>query len=436
MSATITKSLKIDKAIQNIADLNNGYYYFAGKPTEWNDEANPDIAGNSNEEIRNAFNEIIFMKKMTPDDGIIAIPRFNWTAGVVYEKYVSSRSVKELYELTRQSKSIYCMNDANQVYICLSNNNGAESLTQPDGISITKFTTTEDGYVWKFLFDLTDNITTKFLNPHWIPVPYLSSQKTVNQDNVESSSIPGTIDSITINEGGSGYGESSTTAVIQGDGSIQAQATVTVSAGAVTNIVITNAGQGYSHATVSIVGDGENATATAEISPYDGHGADITTDLHANNLLFFGLFEGDENELFPTVNDYRQLGIIKNPTDDASEVLTLDGYNNTTILAVTGISSGPFLYDEIVNNSPTSSATGNVLARPESNIAGDVSLINVSGTFPNTGELKGAAAVGEITKVTEPTHKKYSGEIMYLENIKPITRNTSQTEFFRFVVEY
>lgn len=61
---------------------------------------------------------------------------------------------------------------------------------------------------------------------------------------------------------GSGYVQGATTATITGDGT-GATATVTVTAGAVTDITITNAGTGYTYATVEIAGDGTGAAATA-----------------------------------------------------------------------------------------------------------------------------------------------------------------------------
>ena len=81
----------------------------------------------------------------------------------------------------------------------------------------------------------------------------------------------GSVQSITVNSGGSGY----TTATVEISapdatsqiGNVQATATATVMAGAVTGFTITNAGGGYvAPATVTITGDGTGAIGTPVLS--------------------------------------------------------------------------------------------------------------------------------------------------------------------------
>ncbi len=75
----------------------------------------------------------------------------------------------------------------------------------------------------------------------------------------------GTVASITLTAGGSGY--TAATVAFSGGGGSGATATATVSAGAVVSFTITNGGSGYTSApTVTISGDGTGATGTAVLS--------------------------------------------------------------------------------------------------------------------------------------------------------------------------
>ncbi len=435
MSATITRSLKIDKAIRNIEDLDTGYYFFAGKPTSWDDESAPEEAGTSNDALQNVFDQMIFLKKCASSDAILCIHRFDWSSGTTYEKYKSSRTIRDLFELTRQSKSIYVMNDTGQVYICLDNNNSATSTTKPTGTSTSRFET-GDGYIWKFLFDIDSSISSDFLTTHWIPVPYLAPQKTTNQDLVEAAVTAGTVDSLTIDNPGSNY-DGSSTVVITGDGT-GATADITVTNGEITDVTMTNVGVDYTQVVVTVVGVGSDAVLSAEVSPLYGHGFDIKKDLNANHVVFYGTFSAAESGEFLSVNDFRQIGIVHNPTDDSDVILTAAGYTACTTLTLSSITGGPFDYDEVITSSP-SLDTGIIFSRPNIGVTdGDIQLISVNNTFTSSELIAGesSATTASIDSVTESTYKKYSGEIMYLENVKPVTRNTSQTEHFRFVIEY
>ena len=89
----------------------------------------------------------------------------------------------------------------------------------------------------------------------------------------------GSVNSVTITDGGTGYTLANTTVTFgtpdQANG-VQATADVVIVSGAVTEIVVTEAGTGYTSApTVTITGDGSNATATCTI--LNQSGTDIAT---------------------------------------------------------------------------------------------------------------------------------------------------------------
>lgn len=82
----------------------------------------------------------------------------------------------------------------------------------------------------------------------------------------------GTVDSVTIGAGGTGYTSATVTfSAPETPGGVTATGTATVNAGAVTGVTITNAGSGYTSApTVTIGGPGTGATATATLDTVTG----------------------------------------------------------------------------------------------------------------------------------------------------------------------
>ena len=145
---------------------------------------------------------------------------------------------------------------------------------------------------------------------------------------------------------GSGYVSGSTTAVITGDGT-GAEATVTVTAGTVTDIDITNPGTGYTTATVEIVGAGTGAAATVftlknEIVDYlitnvgtgytsatvqilgDGIGATATATVTAGGVTDITITDGGYNYTYATI-------VITGDGTGATAEPRLSGYPIATI---------------------------------------------------------------------------------------------------------
>lgn len=132
------------------------------------------------------------------------------------------------------------------------------------------------------------------------------------QANNELLTTSGTIDAIKMISGGYGYGAAYV--AITGDGTgATATAIVEPSTGAITKINITNRGSGYTFANVVIYGNGQAATARAIISPYGGHGKNAPEEFFSRTLMFYSNVSTDLNQGLVVNNDYRQIGIVKNP---------------------------------------------------------------------------------------------------------------------------
>lgn len=123
---------------------------------------------------------------------------------------------------------------------------------------------------------------------------------------------------------------------ITGDGSgAIAICTVNSSANSISSIEVIDRGTGYTYAAVTVTGntglvDGNgsmiavsSATIRPIISPPDGHGSHPDTELYAATAAVTATFSNTESGTISTDNDFRTLGVIKNPRF-ANTVLTVD----------------------------------------------------------------------------------------------------------------
>jgi len=132
------------------------------------------------------------------------------------------------------------------------------------------------------------------------------------QANNEILTPSGTIDAIAIVSGGYSYGVANI--LIEGDGSgAAATADIDPVTNAIIKINITARGEGYTYANVRVIGNGNGAKLRAIISPYGGHGKNSPDELFARSLMFYTNISTDLNQGVVVGNDYRQVGIIKNP---------------------------------------------------------------------------------------------------------------------------
>jgi len=258
------------------------------------------------------------------------------------------------------------------------------------------------------------------------------------QANNELLTVAGTINNIQVVSGGYGYGVA--TISIAGDGT-GATATATVSNGALQKITITNQGQGYTYADITITGNGTAASARAIISPHNGHGKDSFDELYANTLMFYSNVSRDKNQGFDVNNDYRQVGILKNPryynaTTRYSEPL---GSGCFTISAT--FSTVNFVKDMILTIPRTVDSNAELkryyvvsvnstgTSMLVQSIDGDTPLVGDQMTNINS-QFFSVAAVGN------PTVDKYSGDILFIDNKAGFTPSAQETVTLRTIITF
>lgn len=250
------------------------------------------------------------------------------------------------------------------------------------------------------------------------------------QANIELLTIDGRIMSIPVVSGGWGY--AAATVTIEGDGT-GATATAVIDNGFIKKIVMTNYGSGYRWAKVTVNGNGFGAKARAIITPYGGHGKYALNGLFARTLMFYTNISGDKNQGFEVNNDFRQLGIIKNPSQYGS-TNTLTSISASGCWVISGaISTTFFPVDSIISETTTGKRfrivtnTGSaILAQSIDNFVPQIGT-----TFSNTGNFTFTASA-----VTPPTADKYSGDLLFIDNKAAFTPTADQSVTLRTVIRF
>ena len=286
---------------------------------------------------------------------------------------------------------------------------------------------------------------------------------------------------------------------IKGDGS-GAEATVTTNNDAkVSNVTISNGGSGYTFGTLDLAAKGITGTTAPVfdviIPPQGGHGADIYRELGAYNVLLYSRIENDtDNPDFVTGNQIARVGIVESPkahgstanleSDKASAVYGLKlagaGYSGVTynadsqITQTIGIGSTAFgrvvSYDQNTgvlkywqdkfhcgfntdgtrNTDPTygftmERFTADIGSGGSFNIIGGSATLAIQTTFGssanpgiNTVINSRTYNLGQsfIKGVAQPEVKKYSGNIIYVDNRPSITRSTNQKEDIKVILQF
>ena len=201
------------------------------------------------------------------------------------------------------------------------------------------------------------------------------------------------------------------------------------------------------------------------ISPKGGHGSDPIEELGGFYVMMNVRLEYDEHLSELTVgNDYRQIGLVKEPIDfstsePAEELIYLQSQNIELVLDTLDplTDALPFVPDEIVTNgngvyakvidSKDYDLINNTTGVFEQDGLNDKKVLRLTNIFGKTGEsfkvgdnLTTVRGVSEITtqirKIVTESLVKYSGEILYLEQRKPISRDIDQIEDIKIIVEF
>jgi hypothetical protein len=462
MAAIITSKFRI----HNAESFKEGFseaaatnmYLGIGRPQGWTNDNSPDTPVDTVADEYYYWDDMLAVKRIQSSDVAHAVPRRNWTSGKYYDTYrhdyngatagVNIDSGGGTTPASLYEANFFIVTDEYNVYKCLDNRNTANaviaSTTKPTGTSTSPITTA-DGYVWKYMYTISPADVIKFVSTDFIPVKTLganpgSTDAYYDQWLVEAAAVNGSVDTILVTSAGTGY-SSAPSVAITGDGTgATATATIDIGSGAVTAITITNAGTGYTFANIGISGGGgASATATAFITPKGGHGCNPVEELGGYYVMMNVRLEySDGSGDFPIDNDYRRIVLIRDPynygTTTVSTASTLKATNELTFSSP----SGTFTQDETITGG-TSGAVGRITTVSGSTIRYILLRTDntVGAVFQTAETITGgtSSATGTIATLINPEVAPDSGDVIYVENRRPINRASDQIEDIKIIVE-
>lgn len=440
MPSKVLNNFKIYTAEQIKYFLSNGndskIYFAIGKVEPWSNVDAPDSVYSSTDQEYEVWSNMIGAKKLTSSDLQHAIPINLWETDTVYFQYDFEN--EDTFDSNNQ---FYITTSEYKVYKCLSNNQGALSTIEPSSINTTTPIQTADGYIWKYMYSIAGSDILKFTTTDYVPVKKITIDDGSLQWQVQDNAVDGALEVIDVTDGGSGYVNSNTvTITISGDGTgATAIANVNVSSQTVSSIVVTNAGTGYTFANVTVTdsGSGNGAIARAMIGPFGGHGSNPVYELNGRNLMVYARLNFDEDGILPTENQYHQISIIKDPIKyGTSNVSSNSVVAQYYVLNVTG--EGDYTEDEFVyqGTSPTNYTFKARVMRWDSANSKIYTINNIGN--PGTATLYGVTSGSGlfVNNITEPELNDHSGLILYVNNIKEITRASNQQETFQILMKF
>ena len=380
------------------------------------------------------------------------------------------------------------------------NPNGRPSLDEPTFTDLEPRSagSSGDGYIWKYLYTIKPSDIVKFESTDYIPVPADWETSSDNAP-VRDNAVDGSIKIITVTDAGVGLGTANATYTkvpIKGNGS-GAECTVVMDAASqVKNVTVSSQGSGYTFGSLDLIAGGVPTGTTRPefnviISPPGGHGANIYRELGAYNVLLYSRIENDnENPDFITDNQIARVGVVCNPQSfDSTSLLSLDkatatgalrlagaGYSSATFVAdsyfTQTVATGSTAVARVVNYNQTTgvlkywqdrdlagfTTAGIGVTQPQygfklNAFTGDPGSGGSLTITPSTGSDLGidTAFSGVSTVINNKTYylgqeftdgignpevKKYSGNIIYVDNRPSITRSSTQKEDIKVILQF
>ena len=490
MAAIITEKFRTHNAKQFIEDFSESgqsNYIFIGRSHAWTDDTSPPAPANSQSEEIGAYEDMIALKKVSSTDISHGLVRYDWTSGTKYDEYRDNYSSSNTTNVTGVSNFFdgrgYVITDEFKVYKCLktgmSGGSTVASTVKPTSVDTANPQVTGDGYMWKFMYSVVASDVIKFVTNDFIPVKSIGAKSAVAgsgtnggfgstatddgsaQWDVENAAVDGAIYHYVVTAAGSGYSNGSSGSftvdvAVEGDGS-GAVATLTFASGSLSSVAFKDTssyGSGYKRASfptlnsaISGISAGSGATIHPVISPINGHGADPIEELGGNyaivnSRLEFGEGSGD----FPTDNDFRRIGLIKNPVQSSdgtiSSASSMTATNQLTVADASSISVDDLLTDAASESATTAkvrvvSKTGNVLKTlPVVNSGGEyVAFANSDEVFRNGAGTKSTDVTGSGVSTSHPEMTRFTGQILYVENRGAVSRAADQIEDIKLIIE-
>ena len=498
MTAIITEKFRQHNATQFFESFSEAsatvYYLMIGKSAPFTsgtsggtDDSPPTPADDVSSEFY-TWDSALAAKKITTSNITKVIPRRDWANSTTYDMYednISSSNTTTSGATNLFDSTFFFRTSDNRIYMVLDNNGAtAYSGAEPSSTSTSSFVL--GGYTLKYLYTISASQQATFLSTDFMPV---STDSTVS-----AAATDGAIESIIITNAGTSLTNGTYYAPVYGDGSNQGTSSgailkITVASNVISavstgNTTVYTAGSGYTHGTIAnlhsstyLFSDttldtgatlgGSGAAISVVISPKGGHGSDNAAQLGGHYVMMQTSLEGADNDDFLTGNDYRTINLVSDPTTyGTSTVGSSTTYRTTYAMKFSG-SPGTFQVDEKISQATTGAigkvvewnSTLKILYYQQEKYADygtnstTGAYVAFSGAYTVTGGTSAATGTPDATAdsaVTlaglntitftdghaNPELQADSGNIIYREHRKPISRAADQTEDIKVIVEF
>ena len=473
-------------------------------------ENEPPLPLDNQVESFDVYDDVIAAKRITSEFARAVVRRYNWdlVANPKFDMYKPDYSATpagggQLGKATATGQTsiadakFYVMNSTYEVFKCLYN---GESSANPSGQNATEEPSTTSGnyangiyteasgagYIWKYMFTLPTDDVLRFLSSDFMPIVLANNATRVATQN---AAVAGAIDVAVVEDAGSNLPAAQTLyTAIRGDGANGVVQFTTTAGGAIdpASVSVAVSGTGYTYASVSLAngnlfGDQALSSAVATpaghtgsieviVPPKGGHGSDMELELNAKRVmtnirLTYAEGAGD----FPVDNDFRRIGILKDPYNQGTTTFaTADTLNGLYAVKITGTGGTDYIADERISQTVTGgTAYGTVVSwvldngsttdgilkyyqTPAEHLDSDgkVRLFEANGSAAVTGAQSNAGGSpdttvnGAVEGVTltngigTPEVDNNSGDLIYVENRRLITRAPDQIEDIKLVIEF
>ena len=477
----------------------------------------PPVPLDNQKEKFDLYDDIIAAKRITSDFARAVIRRYNWdlVANPKFDMWKPDYSATPGSggQVGKQAATgatsigeakFYVINSQYEVFKCLYNGENPANPTGQNATNEPKTTPsagqgsfsngifTEEagnaGYVWKYMYTIPTNDVLRFLSTDFMPI--VAPTDTTRQA-TEAAAVDGAVDVVLVENAGANLPNGTHYAPIIGDGS-GGVVQIVVTAGALVSATVTNPGSGYTYGSVPLkTGTGSGATAyglfsdaglTSSVSvggtatgalegvipPQGGHGSDFELELNAKRVMTnIRLTYAEGSGDFPVDNDFRRIGILKDPyAFGTTSFATVDTVNGLYAVKISG-ATADFQSDETISQTVTGgtaygtvvswtldsgSTTDGVLKYIQSpdlhKDSGRVRAFESNGANAVTGAISLASGNVDTTDnssvlgvtfangLASPEIAPNSGDMIYVENRRLITRAPDQIEDIKLVIEF
>lgn len=375
------------------------------------------------------------------------VPTVTWESDLIYEAYDNNNPYQT---------NFYVINTNREVFLCLeqakfSNGSSQESFVEPTSAlanNQAKSFRTQDGYLWKYLYKISNLAYGTFRTSAFTPVKQITNRETTipeeaNQIFLQDSSVGGQILSIAIDNAGLNY--TSPTITISGNGS-GASFIADVSDNKIVNVRCDSNGlgqflhgNGYDYAKVVVTdpGGGSGAALRAVLSSREGINDNPVTTLKSRQLMLQTEFIGrEEDTIVANDTNFHQIAIftgLKKDTNDSDFV----GNTGQVAKALTlSTITGDWINNDTFSNA-TQTSTAKIFYLDTSKLyyyQDEETGFNDFTIGENIINTEGGTA--EILAKVNPDVDAYSGNILYINTLdEAINREADQTEDIRIVIQ-